>query len=83
MHNVPWPFWVLGAVLALLFVGGLAVEVLLTGTNLISLLEWGGTGLVLFGGGYWLLRWVSRKRRSFEERWVEDMTETGAGPSDA
>lgn len=83
MSNVPWPFWGLAAFLALSFVVGLTTEALVVGTDFVSLLEWGATGLVLFGGGYGLLRWISQKRRSLEERWAEDMAEQEMDPSDA
>jgi len=77
MSDVPWPFWTLAGVLAFFFSLGVVVELVLTEPSTRALLEWIGTGVLLFGAGYLLFRHLSSTDRSFEDRWTDRMTENG------
>jgi hypothetical protein len=75
MSRVPWPFWMLVAFVGLLFLGGLATELLFTPPTTGSLALWGLAAVGLGGGGYLWFRRLARHHQPFGERWEKRVAE--------
>lgn len=75
MQHVPWPFRMLAAFVGLLFLGGLATELLLATPTFGGLAGWGLAGIGVFGGGYLWLRRLGQQHRPFGTRWKERLAE--------
>ncbi len=75
MSRVPWPFWMLVAFVGLLFLGGLATELLFTTPTTGSLALWGLAAVGLGGGGYLWFQRLARHDRPFGTRWEQRVAE--------
>lgn len=82
MRHVPWPLWMLAAFVGVLFLGGLATELLLMTPTLGGLAWWGVAGIGVFGGGYLWLRRLARAHRPFDGRWEQRVREQADGRDD-